>query len=209
MRPMMFLCLLATACGYERFDETDTDAGKPGDEEETVETTAGPDGDSNGDGLEDIYQSFGFGYDPSGHPYFVVFDGPALPPVQSDLWLVGYGGGVYVPEAENTWFEPWAPLVPYTVDKVRTGWAFANMREGRYEVVPVDASSFGPYDGAGWGNPELGLTPYDFSQFTVVRVDGANCPDGGRESTHYLFEVRDGYILPLTQGIAPADPYCP
>lgn len=180
----------------------------PTDERPPIQTTADEIGDSNGDGIEDALQSFLFGYEDNGQPFFVVLNGPGLPAVTTNLWVVGYGGGVYEPESENTWFDPWAPMVPYIVDGVTIGYAFRNIRDAKYEIVVVDANSFEPYEGEGWGNLELGLTPWDDTRFVVTHVDGASCPSGGRESTHFLFAVQNRFIAPLTQGLAPPDEAC-
>ena len=201
----LFVCVAATmgACVEDRHLAADTGAAPA----ETV-IVVDNDGDSNNDGVEDVYQSFGFGTENGSEPYLVIFDNVGLPAVNSNLWLVGYGGGVYESDAANTWFDPWAPLVPYMVEDVRTGWAFRQMRDSLYQTVAVDATSFMAYGAAGWQDVGLGLTSWDDERYVVHHLDGANCPEGSRESTHYLWEVRDGIVLPLTQGIAPPDPTC-
>lgn len=200
----MRVCLITALLGGCAIDRDADEADRP--LEMTVTDQQG--GDSNEDGLEDTFQSFGFGVEDGGEPYLVIFDNPGLPANTLNLWLVGYGGEAYEPEAVNTWFDPWAPLVPYVVDGVRTGWAFRQMRDSLYQAVAVDAAGFTPYDGEGWQNVALGLTPWDDDRFVVYHVDGADCPEGGRESVHLLWEVRDGSVLPLTDGIAPPDPTC-
>ena len=196
------LFLATMACGYGRYEIEQVDDKVDVPEEITGDGLA--DGDSNGDGLADVLQSFGFGYD-GGNVYFVTFDNRGLPPDTSDLWLVGQGGRAYEPDAVNVWLDPWLPLVPYYgVGGGRTGWAFPVMRDALYEVVVVDVNSFQPDSLAGLGDPALGRTTYDDPQFLVTVIDGADCA----QSTRYLWEVNNGFALPLSQGITPSDPNC-
>lgn len=165
--------------------------------------------DLNADGVKDSDQSIGVGHDDAGEPYVVFFAGPQLPAVTTNLWLVGYGGGKYQ-SSDNDWFDPWAPLVPFmTADQKLVGYAFLNIREGDYEVVPVDAAGFEPYELEGWTDPLLGMLPGDDPDFIVRHVDGPNCPvEEQRISYHYGFYRVGNEIYGLGDSIAPPDPSC-
>lgn len=147
---------------------------------EVTGDTSDPD-DSNGDGVDDVMQSVGPGYESDGSPYWVVFNGATFPAYTDNLGVVGYGGGAYGTDDDgNDWSDSWAPLVDFNVDGVTVGKAFRNIRDGKYEINCADLGGadrdpFELYVAEGWCVPAV--EGMDDPDWFTTHVDGADCPE--------------------------------
>jgi hypothetical protein len=159
-------------------------------------------GDSNQDNVQDVDQSFGFGYDDRGNLYLTIWNGPKFGMV-TEPWMAGYGNMTYS-GSPNGWEDPFAKMVDYRVDQAVVGKAWANIRDGQYEVAcrSLDAQLGQP---DGWCNLGLDRRPGDDMSFMHFQIDGdASCP---RNSWHLLFEVYGGDLYEIDPLAAP-DPTC-